>query len=257
MKKSPKKLIISYLFFCIIFTTAVASLILLSQFLLTKADALSTEISKPQAFSTTVIIDAGHGGEDGGAIGTNGIYEKDLNLKIATELADMLRASGINVIMTRNEDILLYDRNVDFKGRKKMLDLAARLKVANETENAVFISIHMNSFPIEKYSGLQVYYSKNTPESKMIAQNIQSSVKDLIQSNNGRSVKEADEKIYLLDRCTNPAILIECGFLSNKDECAQLSESKYQKELSLAIFSGIISYIGDNVNITNNNLTRP
>ena len=92
MKKSPKKLIISYLFFCIIFTTAVASLILLSQFLLTKADALSTEISKPHAFSPTVIIDAGHGGEDGGAIGINGIYEKDLNLKIATELADMNEA---------------------------------------------------------------------------------------------------------------------------------------------------------------------
>ncbi len=107
--------------------------------------------------SPTIIIDAGHGGEDGGTVGINGSLEKDINLNIAFCLYDIFRLGGYDVVMTRKDDTLLYDRNVDYKGRKKALDLAARVSIANKYEDCIFISIHMNSFPEQKYSGLQVY----------------------------------------------------------------------------------------------------
>lgn len=243
LRESSKKIVITYLLFCIVFTVVVISLIFISNYLMVKSVSFDKPAVSGSKDLPTVIIDAGHGGEDGGTIGKNGIYEKDLNLIIANDISDMLTASGIEVIMTRSEDILLYDRNVDFNGRKKMLDLAARLKIANETENAVFISIHMNAFPQEKYSGLQVYYSKNTMLSEELALSIQESVKKALQPHNERRIKEADDNIYLLDRCNNPSVLVECGFLSNPTECESLSSEEYQKELSLAIFEGIYTYI--------------
>lgn len=242
-KDSPKKIVISYLIFCILFTAVIMAMIFVSNYLLFKAVPLNQGAIAEAQGKPIVIIDAGHGGEDGGAIGKNGVYEKDVNLIIANDLSDMLKAAGVDVIMTRSEDILLYDRSADFKGRKKMLDLAARLKIANETENAIFVSIHMNSFPIEKYDGLQVYYSKNTDQSRLLAESIQNSVKNLLQSENDRSIKEAGSNIYLLDRCQSTSVLVECGFLSNTAECELLSTEEYQKELSLAIFNGIYSYV--------------
>jgi N-acetylmuramoyl-L-alanine amidase len=124
----------------------------------------------------TVILDAGHGGEDGGAVGNGSIYEKNLNLAITLKIGEKLKSNGINVVYTRTEDILLYDRNVDYKNRKKALDLAARAQIAEKTPNSIFVSIHMNSFPKTQYSGLQVYYSKNDPLSKPLALAIQTSV---------------------------------------------------------------------------------
>ena len=242
-KDSPKKVVLSYLIFCILFTAVVMAMIFISNFLLFKAVSIDKDVISESDNRPIVIIDAGHGGEDGGAIGTNGIYEKNVNLIIANDISDMLRACGVEVIMTRSEDVLLYDRSADFKGRKKMLDLAARLSIANETENAIFISIHMNSFPIEKYDGLQVYYSKNTEASRALAESIQNSVREHLQTENDRCTKEADSNIYLLDRCQNTSVLVECGFLSNATECELLSTEKYQKELSLAIFNGIYSYV--------------
>ena len=204
---------------------------------------MRTHIVSSGSALPSVIIDAGHGGEDGGAVGINGILEKDINLSIANILRDMLASRGINVIMTRTEDILLYDRNVDYKGRKKILDLSARLKIANENENCVFVSIHMNSFPEAKYSGLQVYYSKNSELSKALADSIQNTVKTHLQPDNSRLTKKADSSIFLLDRCDNPSVLVECGFLSNPNECAKLCSEDYRKKLSLAIIDGICSYI--------------
>lgn len=191
----------------------------------------------------TVIIDAGHGGEDGGAVGKNGVYEKELNLLIAADLRDMLSAEGINVVMTRETDVLLYDRTLDYKGRKKMLDLAARLKIAESYENCIFVSIHMNSFPDERYKGLQVYYSPNHPDSAKLAESIQNTVSLHLQPENSRSVKKAGTNIYLLDRIHSPSVLIECGFISNHEECELLSSKEYRQELTLLIFCGICEYI--------------
>lgn len=179
----------------------------------------------------TVIIDAGHGGEDGGAIGVNGAYEKDINLAISLKLKEKLDALGIPCALTRSEDILLYDRNTDFEGRKKKLDLQYRKDFAESYENAIFISVHQNSFSEEKYSGLQIYYSRNDKDSQRLALTVESAIKKELQKENSRASKEASSSIYLLDKLYCPAILIECGFISNKEECARLCDESYQNEL--------------------------
>ncbi len=190
-----------------------------------------------------VILDAGHGGEDCGAIGTNGIYEKDVNFAISTTLAAMLRSAGITVIETRTEDRLLYREEENIKGYRKIYDLRNRLAVAEANPEALFVSIHMNSFPEEQYSGFQVYYSRNTENARILAEKLQRFVTDRLQPNNTRKIKPAGDTIYLLDRAENTAVLLECGFLSNSAECEKLSNEDYQKELSFVLFCGIMEYI--------------
>ncbi|MBR2020736.1 MAG: N-acetylmuramoyl-L-alanine amidase [Clostridia bacterium] len=208
--------------------------------------AQAFEIPKQTSQSTsaprpiTVVIDAGHGGEDGGAVSASGIYEKDLNLAIAKQLCDLLTANGVTVVMTRTTDTLLYDRNVDYHGRKKALDLAARRRIAEETENAIFVSIHMNAYPLPQYSGLQVWYSKHHPESHTLADTLQSNAQRVLQPQNNRKTKAAGSNIYLLHHLTCPAILVECGFLSNAAEAEQLNTPEYQKELAFVIALAIL-----------------
>jgi N-acetylmuramoyl-L-alanine amidase len=194
----------------------------------------------------TVIIDAGHGGEDGGASSTKGLIEKNVNLDISKLLCEMLRANGINVVMTREDDRLLYDRNSDYQGRKKKLDLAARVAVANSTPNAIFVSIHMNRFPVEKYSGLQVYYSENHENSILLAQTVQSVAEEALRNTNGRKVKPAGDSIYVMANLEIPAVLVECGFLSNLEETALLKTENYQKKLAVCLFASLIRYFSEN-----------
>ncbi|MBR2387258.1 MAG: N-acetylmuramoyl-L-alanine amidase [Clostridia bacterium] len=208
-----------------------------------KVSTMNTSTNDLPHSLPVLIIDAGHGGEDGGTVGINGVFEKELNLKIAENINQLALSCGYDTVMTRSEDVLLYDRNVDFKGRKKALDLLARVKIAEKYENAVFISIHMNAFPDGKYSGLQVYYSKNNEGSKELAESIQATVKNTLQASNNRKIKVADENIFVLDRVTHPAVLIECGFLSNEEECTLLSSEEYQKKLALSIFFAVSKYI--------------
>ncbi len=190
----------------------------------------------------TVIIDAGHGGEDGGAVGKNGVYEKELNLKIALELKAMLEALGVPTRLTRTDDTLLYDRNADYQGHKKALDMAARLAIAKEYENAIFVSIHMNSFPQSQYNGLQVYYSENNESSLVLARLLQSLAVKNIQPSNTRKVKPSSGNIYLLEKIQHPAVLIECGFLSNDEECRLLCSDEYRSRLSMTLCSAIMNY---------------
>ncbi len=194
----------------------------------------------------TVIIDAGHGGEDGGAVGIDGTLEKDLNLLISIELAELLRADGFEVRLTREEDILLYDRNSDFYGHKKEQDMAARLDICKEYTDAVFISIHMNSFTESKYKGLQVYYSPSNGGSAALADSIQSAVARNLQSDNHRRTKPSDGKIYLLDKNIHPSVLVECGFLTNAEDCKALSDPDYRQRLCMVLFSAIENYIENN-----------
>ena len=188
----------------------------------------------------TVVLDAGHGGEDGGASSKNGILEKDLNLSIAFLLKDMLEANGVTVVMTRTDDRLLYDRNSNYEGRKKALDLAARKKIAEETANSIFVSIHMNAYPAAQYSGLQVWYSPNHPHSKDVADTIQNSVKNSLQPLNERQTKAATSSIFLLHHLQTPAVLVECGFLSNPEEANLLNTKEYQRQLAFSIFLAIM-----------------
>ena len=167
-------------------------------------------------------------------------------MDIAFRLCDMLKAKGVDVILTRTEDILLYDRNIDFQGRKKVLDLAARLKIAKDHPDAIFVSIHMNAFPEEKYSGLQVYYSKNNERSEEIAKEIQDINKLYLQPENSREIKAANSNIFLLDRSASPSVLVECGFLSNPEESRLLATAEYRQKLSLILCTAIINSIYDN-----------
>lgn len=192
-----------------------------------------------------IIIDPGHGGEDCGAIGKNGKYEKELNLEVAKTLGDMLCEKGYAVVYTRTEDRLLYNEDENIKGLRKIYDLKNRCKLADKYENSIFISIHMNSYSDEKYSGLQVYYSKNNELSRELANSIQNTVREKLQHENKRAIKTG-ENMYLMKNLNNPAVLIECGFLSNGEDCRKLSEKEYQKQLSFTILCGIIEYIEKN-----------
>ena len=189
----------------------------------------------------TIIIDAGHGGEDCGAIGVSGVYEKDLNFSVANTLGEMLTENGFAVIYTRTEDKLLYTEEENIHGIRKISDLKNRCKIGAEHKSALFVSIHMNSYQNEKYSGLQVYYGLKDESSESISRVIQKTVKDLLQNENKRSVK-AGKNMYLLENLENPAVLIECGFLSNREECEKLSEKEYQKQLCFSILCAIIEY---------------
>ena len=195
-----------------------------------------------------VVLDAGHGGEDGGASSAAGLAEKEVNLAVAMGLRELFEAAGIPVVMTRTEDKLLYDRNVDFKGRKKVLDLAARRVAAEETAaryggDSLFISIHMNAFPAPQYSGMQVWYSVGDPRSAEIAASVQQASRAILPDNH-RRIKAAGSNIYLLDRIQTPAVLVECGFLSNPAEAERLSQEGYRYALAAVIFVGAVGSDG-------------
>lgn len=234
---------VRYLLFFLLFVLFFSAAICLLVFIAAKTVSPNGNEEIPTqngAFERPIIvIDAGHGGEDGGAIGQNGVYEKDINLSIAKLLDETLRSAGYETVMTRSEDVLLYDRNVDYHGRKKVLDLAARLRIAKEQENAVVVSIHMNAFPEAQYSGLQVYYSPNHAGSQALAQSIQSLAKETLMPENNRKVKPSGGNIYLLDRSEHPTVLVECGFLSNAHECELLSTESYQKQIATVLFCAI------------------
>ncbi len=198
-----------------------------------------------QSTNITVIIDAGHGGEDGGATGDDGTLEKDLNLDIAFKLKDMLQANGVHVIMTRTQDILLYDRSEDYNGKKKVMDLKARLEIAKQNPDALFISIHMNAFPQKKYDGLQVYFPLGDTKSEALATVIQNNIKSTLQPQNLRRPKGAGSNIYLLNKNPNTSVLVECGFLSNDEECALLNTPSYRQQMALILCESIIKYISD------------
>jgi N-acetylmuramoyl-L-alanine amidase len=188
-----------------------------------------------------IILDAGHGGEDSGAVGCNGVLEKDLNLSIVNVLGEMFENEGFSVIYTRSDDKLLYKPEENIKGIRKISDLKNRCKIAAEYPDALFVSIHMNSFGAEKYSGLQVDSSVDD-ESQRLAECIQNSVVERLQPDNNRKVKDG-KNIYILENVENTSVLIECGFLSNRLECEKLSQKEYQKRLSFSIFCGIIEYM--------------
>ncbi|MBQ5724771.1 MAG: N-acetylmuramoyl-L-alanine amidase [Clostridia bacterium] len=189
-----------------------------------------------------VVIDAGHGGEDGGTISATGLCEKNVNLSIALYLRDILEAAGVPTVMTRTEDILLYDRTIDYHGRKKVLDLAARLAIGEATEASLFVSIHQNAFPATQYAGLQVWYGIADPRSKTIAAAMQEAGL-LLDPENRRQIKPAGSNIYLLDRLKTPAVLVECGFLSNPEEASRLGDATYQRSLALLLASTILPHI--------------
>jgi N-acetylmuramoyl-L-alanine amidase len=193
----------------------------------------------------TVILDAGHGGEDGGAV-ANGITEKDINLSITNKLAEVLRLNGFRVILTRNTDKMINTEGDTLRARK-LSDMKNRLNLFNSSEKNVVISIHQNKFPVEKYQGAQVFYSINNPNSRKLALSLRENIRTLIQPYNEREIKPAGREIYLLDNAETPAVIIECGFLSNPKEAEKLSNSDYQDKLVFAFMSGFLDFYNNEV----------
>jgi N-acetylmuramoyl-L-alanine amidase len=188
-----------------------------------------------------VVIDAGHGGEDPGASSSAGVLEKDVNLQIAGKVGCLLTEKGFTVVYTRTEDKLLYTEQQNVKGLRKINDLKNRCKIANSYEDSIFISVHCNSFSMPKYSGLQVYYSREEG-SYSLASSIQERVRTELQPENNRKVKEG-KGIYLMENIRTTAVLIECGFLSNEEERNKLLDEEYQNKLAFIIANSIIEYI--------------
>ena len=187
-----------------------------------------------------VIIDAGHGGTDAGAIGGGGTLEKDLNLVIAASLAECFREANIPVLMTRTTDALVLKEGEDVKGQRKGKDLYNRVEIANAYPNATLVSIHMNAYPVSKYRGLQVYYNKESAESAILARRITEKVRSELDPVYTRVPNFRGDSLYLLKNAKGRAVLVECGFLSNPEEEAKLLEKDYQKKLSFCIFCAII-----------------
>lgn len=191
----------------------------------------------------TVIIDAGHGGPDGGTSAVDGTLEKDINLQIAHKLNEFLISMGIETVMIRTDDISVHDSDAETIREKKVSDIKNRLSILNNTDNAVFVSIHQNHFSQEKYNGTQVFYSKNHPDSSVLADNIRHSVITGLQPENSREIKQSGQEIYLLHHAENPAVMVECGFLSNYKETELLKDEIYQRKLALFIALGIMDFI--------------
>ena len=220
-----------------LFRVFIAAFLAFLQLLITSCNTyVSTAVA-----NSVIIIDPGHGGEDAGAVGVNGVLEKDLNLSIARMIRDELFERGYNAILTRDEDKLLYTEEENIKGIRKICDLRNRTKMFNSYENAIVVSIHMNAFSSSKYSGAQIYHSESE-SSRLLSERIRGSIKENLQSENNRSLKESNE-IYILKNTSHPIALVECGFLSNPEECEKLSQKEYQKRLSFSIVCGIIKYI--------------
>lgn len=189
-----------------------------------------------------IVIDAGHGGEDGGATSCTGAMESGYNLEIAKRLNDLLHLLGYDTRMVRTEDVSVYTTG-DTIARKKVSDLKERVRFANETENALLVSIHQNQFPDPRYSGAQVFYGK-VEGSKELARRLQTALVAALNPGSHRDCKPSSG-VYLMEHIRCPGVLIECGFLSNPQEEAKLRDEAYQKRLCSVIAVTLNQYLGD------------
>lgn len=186
----------------------------------------------------TIVIDAGHGGRDGGSIGVNGSIEKDLNLKYAKSLQKLLSKAGVNVIMTRSTDDGLYSEDAD---NKKLSDMRKRREIINNACPDLVISIHMNSFPLDSCKGAKTFYQIENDSSFNAAKSIQNSLSYYIK-NASKTVSAGD---YYILNCTNyTSVLIECGFVSSPEEEQLLNTDSYREEFAYSIYRGVMLYLG-------------
>ncbi len=189
-----------------------------------------------------VIIDAGHGGVDGGAVADDGTNEKDINLDIALKTEDLLSFFGYETIMTRKSDISIHNKDAESIRQKKVSDIMNRFSIIKNNPDAVFVSIHQNKFPSSKYKGAQIFYSPNNPLSVDLANEIQNSFISVLQPDNQREIKKCGTEVYLIYHATSPAVLAECGFISNVEELNKLKTANYRQQVALTIVNGIDKY---------------
>ena len=190
---------------------------------------------------SVVVIDAGHGGEDGGAVSCTGVTESSLNLSIAQKADALFKLLGVPTVNVRTEDVSVYSPEAQTLSEKKVSDLRNRVRLVEETPGALLLSIHQNTFPEGKYSGAQVFYAKNESSSDLAA-TLQQTIAAQLQPKNRRECKKANG-IYLLEHVRCTGVLVECGFLSNPEEERLLRNEDYQKKLACAIVQGVLYHI--------------
>lgn len=197
-----------------------------------------------QLYDKVVIIDPGHGGIDGGAVGRNtGVLESKVNLDIAFKLKRYLEEAGCIVIMTRNKDIGLYNNSGTVRKRKNE-DLRNRKKIFDNSKANLVVSIHLNSFPQGKYYGAQTFYPQRSDNSKSAAENIQDSLVRTLDNNNKRKAS-LKRDVYILKNVKTPTVIVECGFLSNAREEKLLIQDGYQDKIAWAIYVGLMEHFND------------
>lgn len=189
-----------------------------------------------------IIIDPGHGGIDGGATSCTGIVESTYNLDIALRLNDLFHLLGFETTMIRTTDVSVYTKGETI-AQKKISDLKERVRIVNETENALLLSIHQNNFSDAQYSGAQVFYA-GTLGSEDLAKQLQAVFSTTLDPDNNRKPKKAGG-IYLMEHISCPGVLIECGFLSNAEEESKLRDPQYQKKLCSVIAATVSSFLSN------------
>ncbi len=201
-----------------------------------RLDRLMEPAMEPAAVRRTalLVLDAGHGGEDGGAVSLTGVPESQINLAIVLKLRDVLGLYGVDPILLREEDVSLHDEDAETLREKKRSDLKNRVAAIEGAEGGALISIHQNTYPSGRYHGAHVFYAP-TEGSRALAEHVQSSIRTALQPGNERAVKQIPSTVYIMNHITCPAILIECGFLTNPEEEALLRDEDYQRRLAAVI----------------------
>lgn len=189
----------------------------------------------------TIVIDAGHGVPDEGAQSSNGTTEAETNLKIALKLQNLLEQSGSSVVLTRSDENAIYDIDTKTLRQKKISDIKNRVKIGNESQADIFVSIHLNKIPQSQYDGWQTFYKEGSEEGKKLAESIQTNLNEAIQRENNRVAKTIDN-VYIIKHVEIPTTIVECGFLSNPEEEKMLLEDGYQNKLAWGIYNGIIDF---------------
>ena len=225
-----KKSVGFYLFVC--------AAVIMGAMLLSRAGSAVAVLSSEVSTAPIVVIDAGHGGEDGGAISVTGVRESTLNLEISQRLNDLLHFLGIQTKMIRTEDVSVYTEGETI-AQKKVSDIHNRVAMVEQTPNALLVSIHQNQFSESQYRGAQVFYASG---SQALAELLQRELAAQVDPKNHRECKQA-KGIYLLEHISCPAVLIECGFLSNPAEEALLRDAAYQKKLASVIACTLASHL--------------
>ena len=183
-----------------------------------------------------LVLDAGHGGEDGGAVSVTGVPESRVNLEIVQKLRDTLALYGVDPVVLREEDVSLHDPEASTLREKKRSDLKNRVRAVEAVEGGTLLSIHQNSYPGSQYRGAQVFYAP-TGGSRELAELLQTALREELQPDNDRQAKPIPESVYLMNHVSCPAVLVECGFLTNPEEEALLRDGGYQRQLA-AVLAG-------------------
>lgn len=240
MKKFKRKIIAGA-----VFVGCLAAAICGGAVISEKTESVPTSVSGLEEEPPVIILDAGHGGFDGGCVSVDGVPEKGINLSILLRLRDLLQISGYKVEVTRDSDISIHDSGIEGLANQKSSDMDNRLALFNKYDNAVCISIHQNQFTDPIYNGAQMFYSATDSRSEALAKSLQKSFTEILQPDNNREIKLCGKELFLCYFSENPTVMAECGFLSNPEEAALLNTEEYQQKIAMTIFAGLSNYLNN------------